>query len=172
MTHNSISSTQLILYDQLGSHYCYDDVSSYLFLLSSQNPVSPYGPLHLNPFSKTIEREASQNLIKELETSGKQAHWNEVSDYESGIREYAEQYNIDTFIIMTPSEPSLLRQLEKIQTHLKNHNIEIIFRPNTQFLISHDEFVKQYSKPPVMETFYRWMRKKFDILMDGDKPLG
>ncbi len=164
--------TQLILYDQLGIHYCYDDVSQYLFLLSSQNPISPYGPLHLNPFSKKIEHEASKNLIIELENSGKQANWNEVFDYESGIREYADQYNINTFIIMTPSEPSLLRQLEKIQVKLKNHNIEIIFRPNKQFLISHDEFVKQYPRPPVMENFYRWMRKKFNILMDGDKPLG
>ena len=73
---------------------------------------------------------------------------------------------------MTPSEPHLLKQLERIRETLTKHYITLTFRPNTQFLISHEEFCKQYEKPPIMETFYRWMRKKFGILMNGDKPLG
>jgi deoxyribodipyrimidine photolyase-like uncharacterized protein len=52
---------------------------------------------------------------------------------------------------------------------LSSH-ITLEFRANTQFLISHEEFTKQFLKPPVMETFYRWMRKKFDILMEDGKP--
>jgi|GEM_PF-2496220 len=73
---------------------------------------------------------------------------------------------------MTPSEPSLLKQLLTVQAALISDNITIELRHNTQFLISHDEFAQQYDRPPVMETFYRWMRRKFDILMDGDKPVG
>lgn len=73
---------------------------------------------------------------------------------------------------MTPSEPHLLKQFERIRDTLTNHDITLTLRPNTQFLISHDEFCKQYDKPPIMETFYRRMRKKFNILMDGDKPVG
>lgn len=46
--------------------------------------------------------------------------------------------------------------------------------PNTQFLtgrfnpIPHPEPDRRY----VMETFYRAMRRHFDVLMDGDRPLG
>jgi deoxyribodipyrimidine photolyase-related protein len=73
---------------------------------------------------------------------------------------------------MIPSEPSLYTTFLQIQQDLEKHDICLSFQENTQFLISHQAFLKQFPKPPVMETFYRWMRKKFDILMDGDKPKG
>jgi deoxyribodipyrimidine photolyase-related protein len=45
--------------------------------------------------------------------------------------------------------------------------------PNIQFLITREEFKNQFEKPPIMETFYRYMRKSRDILMmDGPKPYG
>jgi deoxyribodipyrimidine photolyase-related protein len=73
---------------------------------------------------------------------------------------------------MTPSEAYLHKLFINLQNKLKEYDIHIEFTPNTQFLITHEEFRKQFPKPPVMETFYRWMRKKFNILMDQDKPLG
>jgi deoxyribodipyrimidine photolyase-like uncharacterized protein len=71
---------------------------------------------------------------------------------------------------MTPSEPSVYTTFLQIQKNLEQQDICITFTPNTQFLISHEGFTKQFPKPPVMETFYRWMRKKFDILMENGKP--
>jgi deoxyribodipyrimidine photolyase-like uncharacterized protein len=38
--------------------------------------------------------------------------------------------------------------------------------------MNHNEFLAQYEKPPVMENFYRFMRKKHVILMENEKPLG
>lgn len=73
---------------------------------------------------------------------------------------------------MTPSEAYIHTLFINIQNNLKKYDIHIEFTTNTQFLITHEEFRKQFPKPPVMETFYRWMRKKFNILMDQDKPLG
>lgn len=61
--------TQLILYDQLNTQYCYNDVSQHFFLLSKQSPLSPYGPLKLNPHSQEIEYKASQRLISSLQES-------------------------------------------------------------------------------------------------------
>lgn len=166
-----MAKIQLILYDQLWKHYCYDDVHQYVFLLSKKSPISPYWPLTLNPFSVHIEREASKNLVAELEADGKKALWKEVDSYMTGLLTYCQKHAINTIVIMSPSEPILLKQILNIQKSFVQHEITIEIRPNTQFLISHEDFVKQYPKPPVMETFYRWMRKKFDIMMDWDKPV-
>jgi len=38
--------------------------------------------------------------------------------------------------------------------------------------MNHQVFKEQYKKPPVMENFYRFMRKKHDILMEDQKPIG
>lgn len=73
---------------------------------------------------------------------------------------------------MTPSEPSLVKTFESVRKSLLEDNIILEFRKNTQFLITHDAFLIQYDKPPVMETFYRWMRKRFDIMMIDGKPEG
>jgi deoxyribodipyrimidine photolyase-like uncharacterized protein len=71
---------------------------------------------------------------------------------------------------MTPSEYTFYKHIEKIKSKLNNHNITIEFRQNTQFLITQEDFSKQYTKPPIMETFYRWMRKEFNILIQDGKP--
>ena len=73
---------------------------------------------------------------------------------------------------MTPSEPSLEKTLISVRDKLLQDNITLEFRKNTQFLITHDAFIIQYDKPPVMETFYRRMRKRFDIMMIEGKPEG
>jgi deoxyribodipyrimidine photolyase-related protein len=48
------------------------------------------------------------------------------------------------------------------------------FVPNDHFLTSRDEFSEwaKSQKNLLMENFYRNQRKKFDLLMDGDKPTG
>jgi deoxyribodipyrimidine photolyase-related protein len=44
---------------------------------------------------------------------------------------------------------------------------------NRQFLITQKEFSEHFEKPPVMETFYRYMRKSRNILIKDDgKPVG
>ena len=147
-------------------------MQAYVFLCTQTLPSSPYGPLQLNTFSRHIEYEASKNLIMELQESGKDAIWKKVSSYTQGIREYCDTHNVRDIIIMTPSEPYMYQQLQDIEKKLHDDKIHFHYRPNTQFLISHEEFRQQFDKPPVMEVFYRWMRKKFSILMDGNKPLG
>lgn len=71
-----------------------------------------------------------------------------------------------SLILMRPSEEFLARKI--IAWNLR---IEII--PNRQFLITPEEFRQKFEKPPIMETFYRYMRKSRDILMETDgKPVG
>ncbi|NCQ82968.1 cryptochrome/photolyase family protein [bacterium] len=67
--------------------------------------------------------------------------------------------------MMMPAEPYMQRKFLAIQKKLKEQDITLSFLKNTQFLLEHDEFLSMYKKPPVMETFYRTMRKKLNILM-------
>jgi deoxyribodipyrimidine photolyase-related protein len=78
-------------------------------------------------------------------------------------------------IIMQPNEWYLEKHLRSIGERIVSHGITLTIVPNTQFFISHETFIQAYPTPPVMETFYRWMRKKEGILMEGekkDKPIG
>lgn len=68
-------------------------------------------------------------------------------------------------ILMRPSEEYLARRIE-------SYDLGLDIVPNTQFLIDPTEFRAQFEKPPIMETFYRYMRKSRDILMEDNKPYG
>ncbi|KYH43592.1 cryptochrome/photolyase family protein [Branchiibius sp. NY16-3462-2] len=51
---------------------------------------------------------------------------------------------------------------------------ETVVYPNAQFLTTPEEFASWVgdTKSPLMENFYRWQRKRLDILMDGTSPEG
>lgn len=67
---------------------------------------------------------------------------------------------------MRPSEEFLARKIESC-------DLPIHIIPNRQFLITREEFSEQFEKPPVMEIFYRYMRKSRNILIEADeKPVG
>ncbi len=162
---------QLILYNQLWVQCCLPWAERFLFLLSEKTLKSPYGPLQFNQFSKEIEHKASQWFIKHLNEQGKQADRKAVTNYTQWLLEYCQEYSVDTVMIMQSSEPSLQRTLQTMQHTLNEHGISIQRHENTQFLLSHSRFLKRFPKPPIMETFYRWMRKEFDVLMDGNAPV-
>ncbi|MGF1656178.1 MAG: cryptochrome/photolyase family protein [Verrucomicrobiales bacterium] len=64
-------------------------------------------------------------------------------------------------------EVSLTQTAKQLQMPLR-------WQEDAHFLLSRDEFA-QYAegrKSFMMELFYRWMRKKHDILMEADKPVG
>lgn len=163
--------TQLILYNQLNNQYLFEEADSYLFLLSQQKPQSPYWPLTLNPISKSLEIECSKNFITQIQSEWKDAKWIEISDYQTWLAEYSNKYWVTHFIIMNSNEPSFGKALYRIQEKLAWQWITIDLKENRQSLISYYQFMKKYPKPPVMETFYRWMRKELNVLMDWDKPL-
>lgn len=74
---------------------------------------------------------------------------------------------IDVLSIMEPSEYGVLESLKKQATKV---GISLDILPNEQFIYNEDIFDFQ-KKPPLLETFYRFMRKKTGILMEGSKPV-
>jgi deoxyribodipyrimidine photolyase-related protein len=63
---------------------------------------------------------------------------------------------------------------QKLLILCKTLNIEHVVHPNQQFITSPDSFDEWYisQKNPIMESFYRWQRKRMGILMDDTKPTG
>jgi deoxyribodipyrimidine photolyase-related protein len=70
---------------------------------------------------------------------------------------------------MRSSEEYLARKIDRYVFP----DISLQIFENRQFLITQKEFREQFEKPPVMETFYRYMRRSRHILIEDDgKPVG
>jgi len=71
-------------------------------------------------------------------------------------------------------EPSEYRVLDIVKTWEKTFNLPTTITPDYRFVASHSEFETwaEGRKQFRMEFFYRKMRRKTDLLMNGDKPEG
>ncbi|WP_409433428.1 cryptochrome/photolyase family protein [Litorimonas sp. RW-G-Af-16] len=71
-------------------------------------------------------------------------------------------------------EPSVWRVLDYVKGWEAAFDIPVTVTPDDRFIATHDDFKSWASgrKQLRMEYFYRDMRRKTDLLMDGDKPEG
>jgi deoxyribodipyrimidine photolyase-related protein len=72
------------------------------------------------------------------------------------------------------AEPGEWRMLERIQTVARDESVVLHLLDDTHFLCSRSEFADwaRGKKELRMEFFYRVMRKKFGVMMDGAEPAG
>jgi len=99
-----------------------------------------------------ITKDRSKDLMHELESLHKNLGFNVLH-------------------VTQPSDHGVLTQLMFFGS---SHNVELKIYPDTKFIDSRDGF-SEWSKDKkslVQEYYYRWLRKKFNLLMDGNKPLG
>jgi deoxyribodipyrimidine photolyase-related protein len=77
----------------------------------------------------------------------------------------------DTIVFTWPGEYRLLEQIEGLKTLL---SIPVEVKEDTRFLATREEFASWASgrKELRMEYFYRLMRQKYNILMEGSEPVG
>lgn len=70
--------------------------------------------------------------------------------------------------------PGDYRVKQLLEETAKKHDVPIDFLPDVHFFCTVNEFHKfaKGRKSLLMETFYRQMRKKHDVLMRGGKPVG
>jgi deoxyribodipyrimidine photolyase-related protein len=162
---------QLILYDQCNQAYCDPSAEGIFFICSTGTPHSPIGPLYFHPSSRITEYAIGKHFCDEQRSKGKKSDMIIARSYLEGMLKLSHIYQITEWLVMTPSEQYIHTKMIHIQQKLASSGIRLIFLPNTQFLLSQEEFAKHYEKPPIMEFFYRMMRKKYNILMDGDKPV-
>lgn len=159
---------QRILYNQLNKEYIYEDISSVFVLHTQANNIATWTSawnISLNVYSLLISYAASKVYMDDM--------WWEfsvVTSWKAWLLNYFLNEECNEIIVMDSCEAYVSTQLHHLQEELENEWYTLSIRPNQQFLIDHETFTQQYKEPPVMETFYRWMRKKTWLLMEDGKP--
>ncbi len=160
---------QIILYNQLGEQYLYTHYTHFLYIHNIWNINFQGRELQLNTHSKIIDYAWWKQTIAWLKEQWKTADFFIEKNFIWGIKKYAHKHNISEFVLITPVENYVFQNFKKIQLRLHTLHIGLTFTDDTQsFFLSQWDFEKQYKKPPIMEFFYRFMRKRENILMTSD----
>ena len=174
---NNYKTLRLILGDQLNyQHSWYQDVnSSVLYVIAELHQETNYVKHHIQKvcgffaamtaFADHLSNQGHKVLHLSLDQTV------EFSDLNALISHLTNQYTIETLEYQQPDEYRLSQQLLSLKL---DPNIAIFCRDSEHFLLTNEELTKYLNpkKHNRMESFYRKMRKRFDILMDGDEPLG
>lgn len=86
-----------------------------------------------------------------------------------GLRQHTAQYAPKRLITMA-SANLRGRALQNTLSDLLGIVVEVL--PNTQFLVGRHNPFPDTDKNVIQETFYRAMRRNFNVLMDGAQPIG
>lgn len=120
---------------------------------------------------------AMRHFAEELKDKGYTVHYTKLDDennagsFKGEVERALKTENFDRVIVTHPGE---YRVLKVMQSWEKDFNIPVEIREDTRFLCSPYDFAKwaEGRKQLRMEYFYREMRKKYRILMNGDDPEG
>jgi len=120
---------------------------------------------------------AMRHFAAELKGNGYNVNYTKLDDsnntnsFYSEVKRLAKQHKITKIIVTEPGE---YRVLQDMQTWQQKLGIKVNIKPDKRFLSSHQEFADwaDNRKALRMEYFYRQMRIKHNILMQGDKPEG
>ena len=112
---------------------------------------------------------AMRHFAQELEADGWQVTYEMAADFQTPLTKWIKENQITELQITTPCDRPFLQQIKQLDL-----DCEVTLLHDHHFLWSGEEFVT-WAKPRkrmLMEDFYREGRKRFDILMDGNKPIG
>lgn len=112
---------------------------------------------------------AMRHFAEELRDAGWPVTYEVAEDFESPLRDWIKANDIDEVRIMAPGDRPFARLIESLDLPCPLNSLL-----NNHFLWSDEDF-KDWTKSRkslLMETFYREGRKQFQILMDGDDPVG
>ena len=115
---------------------------------------------------------AMRHYAEHLRAEGYEVDYVQAATFLDGLRAHLEEDQPVQMVTMAASEYDLrLFQNDQLADAL---GIPVSVVPNTQFLVGqHDPNpAPAPDKRYVLETFYRDMRRHFDVLMDGDQPMG
>ena len=108
---------------------------------------------------------AMAHFADRLEREGFEVDHRRAPTLAAGLAAHRDRVDVGEVIAMEPMSwdgRELLRHLD------------VTVVSNNQFLCSYEEFTSwvEGRKNPTMEAFYRWQRRRLDVLMDGDDPVG
>ena len=167
----------LILGDQLNaSHSWYKNVNEQtLFVIAELHQEQVYTKHHVQKICAFFA--AMENFAKALQTAGHHClHLDldatqQYANLNALLASLCNQYAIEEFEYQYPDEYRLKQQLETLSLP---EQVTIQGVDTEHFLLPYSELpgyftANQHHK---MEFFYRKMRKRFDLLMNGNEPLG
>jgi len=152
-------------FDQLHKEYgplkSADPKSDLIILVESQRMLKSR-TWHLQRLWFMIS--AARHFAKELEALGFKVIYLKTETTRSGIESAISDYKLKEIIAAEPNSFRLKQELDGL----------VKFTENDFFLTTTDEFNTwaKSQKSLLMENFYRAQRKRFNILMDGEKPVG
>jgi len=168
---------RLILGDQLNlNHSWLQEVDhNTLYLMAEMRQETDYVKHHIQ---KVVAFFLSmRNFAHEIQSKGHEVVYYKISDeknlhdLEKIILQCIEKYKITEFQYQLPDEYRLDEQLKKISSGL---NIASHVFDTEHFYTSRTELSEFFAgkKLLLMENFYRMMRKKHHVLMQGSQPVG
>lgn len=120
---------------------------------------------------------AMRHFAEELENTGHKVDYTKITDPENAgtlrqeVQRALDTGRFDRLVVTRPGEYRLLKDMEEWESEF---GIPVDLRDDDRFVCSIDEFAEwgRDRKSLRMEYFYREMRKKTGLLMDGDEPTG
>ena len=112
---------------------------------------------------------AMRHFAEELKIDGWQVTYAIAEDFVTPLQNWIKEHQITELQITEPCDRPFLKLIQNLDL-----NCQLNFLPDNHFLWSKAEFKTwaQSRKRLLMEDFYRQGRKKFNLLMAGEKPVG
>jgi len=164
----------LVLGDQLSqslSALAEADRTTDVVVMAEVASEAGYVPHHPKKIAFTFT--AMRKFAAQLQAQGWQVAYTRLDDTQNGgsipaeLLRRAEEFGTDRVLATEPGEWRLIDALRSLPLHLT-------LLEDTRFICTHAAFETwaEGRKALRMEYFYREMRRKTGLLMDGDKPLG
>ena len=171
-----MKTLRLLLGDQLNSeHSWFDEVNpNVMYVMAEMRQETDYVKHHIQKV--VVFFLSMRNFSEELINKGHQVVYYKISDsnnphnLEQLILDLVENNKIEQFEYQFPDEYRLDEQLKAIREKLPIPTKAV---DSEHFYTSRNELADFFKgkKQLLMESFYRMMRKKHDVLMVGEQPL-
>ena len=173
-----MATLRLVLGDQLFTNISsLRDIDTHndLVVMMEVRPETDYVAHHKRKIAFLFS--AMRHFAKSLSQSAKVKYFtldspNNQQDFIANLKLLLNQKSFSKIVATEPAEYRLLKQLEE---ELPKLNVSFEIREDDRFLCSKSEFESfaNQQKSLKMENFYRWMRKKYGLLMtESGKPVG
>lgn len=181
MEEKQFDRIRLVLGDQLNiSHSWYEEPrADTLYVLAELKQETDYAKHHIQKVCAFFA--SMENFATALEKTGHQVlhlTLDDTSEYEDLthlISHICSRFGAVVFQYQRPDEYRLLQQMRSMTSNNANNATFDVFEFDTEhFLLPFEEIDQEFKagKHNLMESFYRKMRKRFDVLMEDGKPLG
>jgi len=173
---SSCKEIRLILGDQLNHQHSWfkSNDTSILYVLMEVKPESEYVTHHIQKIAGIFS--AMRNFAFELEENGHKVAYFKINDtnnrqsFAANLKSLIDEHGADKLSYQLPDE---YRLDELFKVEFPKLGVEIQAFNTEHFFTERQELKEQFEgkKTFLMESFYRKMRKKHDVLMDGEQPI-